>query len=338
MRKKLARLLTYAMGVSMMCVAPVYAVGRGGGQRVLESSSSIRTVSVQGYTFDISTTLYYSKTQFKTGVRIVESEQRLMPADALEARAYLFDGEKNLLSDSGLGLQNGVSHYVNQETRPCVSTDTEFYAYGAATVTFSASGVSTNIRTPILHYRNGAVQEYQTALLPAEENDLPVNRDGLTYGDLVDHRLDELDLIAAVGVGGVRGYVLQEDLVPELYTLEAKQDRVIALRENNRIPLYDLKGNVIGQYALGVGHGEKTEAAPASVSYPQNGSGETYGTIFDHSRMGRNPSLIAVVGDSGVAGYVRYREFRRTRQNGATLQVFDLQGCVVDRFTFRTAQ
>jgi hypothetical protein len=75
---------------------------------------------------------------------------------------------------------------------------------------------------------------------------------GLVYGNLVDNCVSDLDLIAALGVDGTRGYVLRTDLEPELYTQEAREARMAALKENNLIPLYDLNGNQIGQFAIGV--------------------------------------------------------------------------------------
>ena len=71
------------------------------------------------------------------------------------------------------------------------------------------------------------------------------------------------DLISAVGTNGAAGYILREDFAPELYTQAAVEDWLAALEENNRIPLYDLEGNPIGEFVLGVPQGGGTDAIPA---------------------------------------------------------------------------
>jgi len=97
---------------------------------------------------------------------------------------------------------------------------------------------------------------------------------------------------------------------------------------------------------------QEPEDAPtwARSSFPENSAGQTYGSDADAKTLADGPDLVAVVGDSGVLGFVYNKELNRShfatfeeaqdweadRSAGklVTLQVYDLDGkTVVDTFT-----
>ena len=187
----------------------------------------------------------------------------------------------------------------------------------------------------------------------------PTNSAGETYGSYLDrHTVGYApELIEAKGENGVYGYVRLEDFAPELDSLgeiQLWQDKV---NENNMIPLYDLNGNVIGEYALGTTQ-EQEEIDPAilediyeitggvmpmslneSISpayvpdaYPTNAQGLTYGSYADRTVYGYAPELVSVQGDEGNSGYVHLNEFRAAK-TGDSLTVYDLDGKPIDTFS-----
>jgi beta-lactamase regulating signal transducer with metallopeptidase domain len=185
-----------------------------------------------------------------------------------------------------------------------------------------------------------------------------VNSKGETYGSsLAARNVDDLpDLIAALGVNGVDGYVRREDFAPDLRTIGEIQLWQAKVNQNNMIPLYDSEGNVIGKYALGTSQDSKepdeailsdlnkltdgkateylseaTPVAPAYVenAYPTNAQGETYGSYLDMDKYGYAPELVSVMGDHGMSGYVHLASFRA----GGVSDVYDLDGNIIDTFS-----
>ena len=184
------------------------------------------------------------------------------------------------------------------------------------------------------------------------------------------------DLIAAVGTEGQQGYVLREDFDPQFYTQEAARAYAQHLKQDNLIPLYSLDGERIGSYALGTaGRAEETDPVtqarleqlsaqqPAADleplqpyqpltareqadlqdalvdgAYPTTPKGETYGPRMARYLVGYEPDLIAVVGDEGMRGYVRRREYQWASYGGGVLEVYDLKGAVIDQFTVKAGR
>ena len=82
----------------------------------------------------------------------------------------------------------------------------------------------------------------------------PRNSQGQTYGNhLMAQELGyEADLQAAVGTEGQEGYVRREDLQgPEIRTPEEAVAYMKTRPDSWKIPLYDLQGNVIGEFEIG---------------------------------------------------------------------------------------
>jgi len=83
----------------------------------------------------------------------------------------------------------------------------------------------------------------------------PTNEYGQTYGSdsLATSPDTEPDLILAQGVDGTKGYVLNEDLNPELpKTPEEAMEQMRKYPNGRTIPLYDVDGKtIIGKFHIG---------------------------------------------------------------------------------------
>ena len=82
----------------------------------------------------------------------------------------------------------------------------------------------------------------------------PVNSKGETYGSRLLARITgyEPDLVSAIGTEGQSGYVRIEDLRgPVIHTPEEAVAYTKSLSDAPQmIPLYDLEGGVIGEFAI----------------------------------------------------------------------------------------
>lgn len=99
-------------------------------------------------------------------------------------------------------------------------------------------------KTTTIMTRSANEIDYDTLMKTLTDNEqYPVNKNGETYGSalLSDIVGEEPDLIASIGVDGVKGYVRQDELHTEHH---------VPANEEFPIPLYDVDGNVIGSFML----------------------------------------------------------------------------------------
>ncbi|WP_307448778.1 hypothetical protein [Paenibacillus sp. V4I3] len=110
----------------------------------------------------------------------------------------------------------------------------------------------------------------------------PENENEKTYGYAEESTSVEMlpDLIHAVSVNGIAGYVLKKD-----YLSEPGRD----------VPLYDVdEKTIIGSFHIGA----------KNMNYPKNKSGQTYGSATDATSPETVPELISAIGVDGTKGYV----------------------------------
>ena len=373
--KHFARLLAGILGISMLCSFGALAAEETVPGRVTEPRVSFNTydseiydLSYGGYDYEIYTTLYYTSSYFKSGVWMIAD--RTVPGNTMSLRAYLMDSSGYMLADSDWLTESGAMNFNFVETRQVGSSDDILYASGEFRLYSRNGSVALSGQAPEVCYDHGDISDVRS-LRTMSKQDAPVNDQGLAYGSLLDYSLDELDLIAAVGTDGTPGYVLREQFSPKFFTLAAQQQYNESLLENNLIPLYDLGGKQIGEYALGAPGEEELDSVtqarvdaltlqasasdvpptelhvPSALNetmqtginarledgaYPTNSRGETYGGLFDRYVVGYQPDLLAVRGDAGRDGYVYARDWDRN-QTGNALPVYDLDGNVIDQFT-----
>lgn len=373
--KRLARFLAGILGISMLCSFGALAMEDAVPCKASKPQISFNTcdsapydLSYGGYSYEIYTTLSYAPGCFKSGVWMVAD--RTVPGNTMSARVYLISEDGHVLADSSWMTETGAMNVNFAETRRISADDGVLYAGGQYRLYSSGGMLALSGQAPEVCYDQGDICDAQS-LRPMSRQSAPVNSQGLAYGSLLDYDLNDLDLIAAVGTDGTQGYVLREQFSPEFFTLAAQQQYHDSLLENNLIPLYDLNGEQIGAYALGVPSEEELDPVtqarvdeltrqdpannilpteiqvPATLNekkqaninarlengaYPTNSKGETYGGLFDQYVVGYQPDLLAVRGDSGQCGYVYTKDWDRS-QTGNALPVYDLSGNVIDQFT-----
>lgn len=363
MKRLLNKILAGALSVCMLgCVSAFAADAPGTGRITFQGyDSKTYTKSLDGREYDYYTTLYYSGTTYKTGVWMIADGN--VPAGALYLEAYLCD-ENGDVRFSRADKNSVSTHFLFVETKTWSTSKPLLYAAGYYQIT-GTDGAVTSRAMPIVQYDNGSIREV-TSMGRASREQPPMTSQGLTYGSVLWDSVEDLDLIAAVGTDGVRGYVLRGDFSPAFGAAWTADDG------DRLIPLYDLDGRQIGQFDLGAPSEEEydsltaakiqrlMDSAPASDgpdlppvsrdsgldasltaqleqglengAYPRNSQGLTYGSLLARYLLGYAPNLAAVVGDEGQRGYVPVRELERAA-DGTVLAVYDLFGRVIDRLS-----
>lgn len=306
-----------------------------------------KTVYAGDYTYDCYATLYYGSSS-KACLWLVENGSQDGPASL---RACLYENGE-LIDNSSWDNSNSYIHFVNTgnySVSGSLAADGEYKAYHDQSKSDFTSGWSRQ-----------AEHDYSGRSATKEAvSSYPVNQNGETYGSYLDrHTVGYApDLISARGENGARGYIRLEDFAPEMMSLAEVQIWQASVDADNMIPLYDLNGNVIGEYALGTTQ-EQEELDPAILAdiyeitggvmpmklneplaptydpnaYPTNSQGLTYGSYADWTVYGYAPELVSVRGDEGKSGYVHLNELRAA-QTGGSLTVYDLDGNPIDTFT-----
>ena len=232
-------------------------------------------VSAGQYTYTCYSTLYYdtSSHHAKASVWAVENNRQ---DGAGTVRAYLYKDNavradsKDRTSSSYIQFAETGSMLLDGGT---IKADGEYKLYHRG-----SSGTYTGGRfNPVTYYAaaRSAVQDEPIV------TSYPVTQNGETYGSYLDrHTVGYApELISAVGVDETLGYVRLEDFAPEFDTLEEEEQWQDEVDKDNLIPLYDLEGNVIGQYALGTRQ-EAESIAPQSIARIAS-LGEDVAAIFE---------------------------------------------------------
>ena len=155
--------------------------------------------------------------------------------------------------------------------------------------------------------------------------------------ELLANQVGEIpDLISAIGVNGIEGYVRANELYPEINTREEAREHMEWMLQNTagyrEIPVYDLNGSIVDQFhvtttvdevsdeiqstinSLEQQDAQRNEEPPAHLAaqiskdfagYPVNSKGETYGDQTMFSASGIEPDLRAAIGTNGEHGYIR---------------------------------
>lgn len=350
MKKMMRKLLAGALCAMLLGTTAFAAEAR---DNELESKKT--SVSLDGVSYTAHSSLYVGS-KYRAGIWLVADQT--VDAGVMNVRAYLYDEDGKVLADTAWSANEDPLNFHYVITKK-VSSSKVVYASGQYKL-----------------INDGGEYSGTTWCIDSEENTFKKSADraqydrtktGETYGSLL--LASEMgympDLIAAVGEDNISGYVRAEDFAPEFLTQEAQLAYNLSLLEDNTINLYDLKGNVIGSYELGVPATEPENdpvvleklaqfgvtagmIAPSDLSaradriqtksYPKTEAGLTYGSLFDCYKVGYYPDLFSVVGENGVEGYVLTRDYNAKGGNGAvrTFPVYDLNGTVVDTFSTGT--
>lgn len=367
-RNVLTRLITSALCISMLGTAS-FAAGTTDSD-VMPRDTELMSREIEKVQGGITYTAYsslYVGTQYRAGIWVVADE--ILEEGAVDARAILYDETGAVLAQTNW-VANEAGLKFNYAITSKVTSSETVIANGEFKI-YDADGAYTG-KTWYIDSTDSTFKDFNTRAV----NELAYEQTatGETYGSLIlaDQIGQTPDFISAVGIDGTRGYVRAEEFDPEFLTYAARKAYSESLKEDNMIPLYDLEGNVIGQYELGVPSDEpetdplvlekiqqlgadtsanrlmteeKTvieseESEVQEMSYPVTENGETYGCLPDAQKIGFLPDLIRAVGENGVHGYIRKADYNaKTASNEErTVPVYDLKGNAVDEFTFKSSK
>lgn len=242
--KKLASLLLVLV-MSLALTVPAFAAAR---ESTYETTSGIETGSGAGYDYEAYLSIYQgiNSGACKAAVWVKETSRRCPPAGYMWAEATLYTSS---------GRVRDVARASNSSNEYFIWPTTGMYGdCPTATGIVKLKGGDT-IYFSDLSPRNRSLL---TALSAELTNDggYPVNALGETYGSKLMAEIVgcEPDLVSAVGVDDVEGYVRSADLSAEVSESGAE------------IPLYDLNGNVIGRFEV---HYSDAAVSAASIEEAQ---------------------------------------------------------------------
>lgn len=303
--KKLTRMVALVLAIATLCAVNGFAA-----RTSYESSHVSKTVG--DYTYSLWSVLYIDS---KAESTVWVSSSKNYPKNYAGAEAVVYGSNGNVVANSGM-IYNSAATDLH-----IVKTPTAFFTgmiRGGGSVKLY-SGVDYEVYSaPYTVYgeRNRAVAALASTLANGE---YPVNENGETYGSLLLANItgSDPDLIAATGVDGTEGYIRSSDINPEIHTPEEAEAYMETLEWSRLVPLYDVEGNVIGNFLVEAEEVTEEEldqirlerALPVEHVYPVNQYGETYGTAVQAAECGCKPDLIGVVATNGKDGYVLAKDF-----------------------------
>lgn len=303
-----------------------------------------------GQEYEIWSTIYEdSSTEYRGASWVHTSNSVNVPARAMGASVGLYSkgGEVYMELDPTFNSAPTTTHF--RTTSDIYPYDGDVYAQGKIYLRNSASSDDyrfylTAETRKLFPDSKSAETEYQDTLAQLADATLlsdgtyPVTASGETYGsELLANQVGEIpDLISAIGINGVSGYVRADEFYPNLKTAADVDAYVAAMEQNTagyrEIPVYDLNGNVIDRFHVLTTENEITDEIQATIDYleqqdairneeppahlaaqiskdfagyPVNSKGETYGDQTMFSASGIEPDLRAAIGTNGEHGYIR---------------------------------
>lgn len=217
------------------------------------------TVTAGSTSYDVYSILYEDSTnRYRASAWAVVDTHTNVPAKYIGVDAWLCTPRDQILASTGLQYNSTAATFQYACT-------TKQYAYQ---MVYAAGEIDVYTGTKHIYedvpespYVGG---ESARALGLAEETSFPVNQNGDTYGTVRTAKIVgyKPDLIAAVGNGGIEGYIRIEDMRPNITCdadIEAYYEK---LDTDPDIPLYNLNGTVIGSFTIGISE----EFAPDAAS------------------------------------------------------------------------
>ncbi len=351
-KKTLVSVLTGALAACLLCASALGVAYEGPHTQH----------TTDGYTYDTWATLYLDGSNtFRAGAWISVVGNFPRNQGCLGALALLCDryGDTIRASNQEEMLTNKESDYFMYAVTPTGSSSDLVYATGRVmvktmygteeytltkTATYSASraalvaSLGENLTDGQAYSTTASGETYGSALLFESVGTMP-------------------DLISAVNDDGLRGYIRYEDVSPDLNT-EAEFAAYQALNSQDRtIPLYDLSGAVIGQFAMPaldidpetipevratiealnmrVELMERWGPLMVDGGWPVNSKGQTYGPIGLSEVFGTMPDLVSAVNDDGVRGFIKISSDPNAPapvSDDGTSPLYDSEGNVIGEF------
>lgn len=248
--KRVTCILTAALCAAMMLTPMASAY---------EEQSSVRTSTVGGVKYEYWASLYVDATnRYRAGTWITRADSAAIPSGTtVYARAVLYNEDGQILEESGPDEHDSGTSFGYSVTST-VRTTEAVYSQGEVSIEVGGDTLATlftratdtvgGSRSAALS-ADAVIENLESTMLE-DDGSYPVTAAGETYGSglLAGVTGEKPDLISAIGTDGVTGYVRAEDL-----------DTVMEKGEERIVDLYDLAGNVIGEFVV---RGSTTDYVP----------------------------------------------------------------------------
>ena len=194
---------------------------------------------------------------------VIQTNGNDTPGGYIGAGAYLYN-DNNILREVEKGYSNDQQGYFTIETDSWDKKD-NYRCFGAGF--FKTSNTNTHEDRIETHWTAfGTVYNNYTSPMQHDNIDslysaqidnnssCIVTVDGKTYGTIVDRDTDNdlPDMIKAEGVNGNIGYIEQSAIVPDLSNTDSMQEVIDSGATGEYVPLYDIDGNVIDTFFVGI--------------------------------------------------------------------------------------
>ncbi|MED1788152.1 peptidase [Brevibacillus laterosporus] len=217
------------------------------------SSEAYTTGKISGYTYSFTSELWQRSFPEGKTIEAVNhiSASKNVPTGYMGGQALLFTSSGDLRNASSMtyNSESLAGFYVYS---PRTTTGNSYYAQSKAEF-YNGDGYTkfTGYKSPI---------QSHPRLLSSSKSENPmmreiydVNGNGETYGSaLSEYTIGvEPDLISAIGINEVKGYVRADDLTPDVSSIEEAIDETSKNDNIRTIPLYDVDGTtILGEFEL----------------------------------------------------------------------------------------
>lgn len=214
------------------------------------SSDNYTTPKINGIKYDMKS-MVWSRSNFNNvtleAVAYIEASKNVDPG-YMGAQARLYTSKGELWTANAMEYNTtkvaGIYAYSPRATANgtyYALTYGDFYTGDGYRTFFGYK--SPNMSLP-LSSKNVSEIEYSQEILTLMTEDYAVNNNGETYGSSFSEFTEgeAPDLISAIGVNGVKGYIKSSDLAPKFTTPEEAITYTQSRSFINTIPVYDLDG------------------------------------------------------------------------------------------------
>lgn len=217
------------------------------------SAWTTKTVNERAYKFD---------SEVWNRSKCVQAVAQVKTSDSMNAKAGYMGAQARLYTASDKHLRKSSS--LTYTDRDCVNiyvyspeattTDTYFYSQSKVQL-YNGNGYTTYTadQSPNCKVKGSAVKEINKNNEKLGTTIFKGSDEVLSYGLglQVDEDGEEPDLICAVGINNISGYVKADDLCPNVSSPSEACTITQELAEGYTIPVYDLEGNIVDQFAVG---------------------------------------------------------------------------------------
>lgn len=192
----------------------------------------------------------------------VQAVAQVKTSDSMNAKAGYMGAQARLYTASDKQLQKSSS--LTYTDRDCVNiyvyspeaTTANTYFYSQSKVQlYNGNGYTTYTaaQSPNCKVKASVAKEMDSYDEEVETTVFKRSGEVLSYGSglQVNEEGEEPDLIWAVGINDISGYVKADDLCPNVSNPAEACAITQELAEGYTIPVYDLEGNIVDQFAVG---------------------------------------------------------------------------------------